>query len=93
MEVKPLKTAGRPHMKFKTGRDRHQAVNAFIFHIYQTTGRKIERKDIWQLRPLPSGELGGYKTKSDFNAWQRGAGSQSAARYFKSILTGKLKIF
>lgn len=94
-ELKPgaEKSAGRPRMKFETGRDRHQAVNAFIFYIQQTTGRRIERKHIWQLRTLPSGETVGYKTKSDFNAWQRGGGSQSATRYFKSILTGKLKIF
>lgn len=92
-ESKAVQNAGWPRVQFETGRDRHQAVNAVIFHIYQTTGQVITRKDIWKLRLLPSGETVGYKTKSDFNAWQRGAGTQSAARYFTSILTGKLRIF
>ena len=93
VESKAVKNAAWPRVQFKTGRDRHQAVNAFIFHIHQTTGKVITRKDIWKLRLLPSGETAGYKTKSDFNAWQRGAGTQSAARYFENILTGKLRIF
>jgi excisionase family DNA binding protein len=93
VESKAVQNAGWPRVQFATGRDRHQAVNAVIFHIYQTTGQVITRKDIWKLRLLPSGETAGYKTKSDFNTWQRGAGTQSAARYFARILTGKLRIF
>jgi excisionase family DNA binding protein len=94
-EFKPeaAKSAGWPRMQFKTGRDRHQSVNAFIFYIYETTRQVIGRTDIWKIRQLPSGETVGYKTKSDFNEWQRGAGSKTAARYFERILTGKLKIF
>lgn len=88
-----MKNVGRPRMQFAKGADRRRAVNEFIFYIHQTTGQVIGRTDIWRLRQLPSGEFAGYKTKSDFNAWQRGAGTQSAARYVKSILTGKLRIF
>ncbi len=92
-ESKAVKNAGWPRVEFETGRDRRQAVNALIFHIHQSTGQVITRKDIWRLRLLPSGETGGYKTKSDFNEWQRGAGSKTAARYFQSIVTGKIRIF
>jgi excisionase family DNA binding protein len=92
-EPETAKSVVRPRMKFDTGRDRHQAVNAFIFYIYETTGKAITRRDIWKIRVLPSGETVGYKTKSDFCEWQRGAGSKTAARFFESVLTGKLKIF
>lgn len=93
IEIKAVKKLRWPKMRFLTGPDRRRAVNEFIFYIFQTTGKVISRTDIWKIRMLPSGEMAGYKTKSDFNQWQRGAGTKPAARYLESILSGELIIF
>jgi hypothetical protein len=92
VESPDVQTAGWPHMKFETADDRLKAVDAFISHIYQTTGKKIAKKQIWEHRQLPSGKLVGYSTKRDFYGWLRGDKSIKPAQHFETILTGKLKI-
>jgi excisionase family DNA binding protein len=94
VDLRPIAQNGKwPRMQFRTAEERHRAVDTFISYVFTAFGKTISRTDIWRLRTLQSGEKCGYKTKSDFNAWQRGGGTKSAARYFELVLTGTFRIF
>jgi hypothetical protein len=64
-------------------KDRRAAVDSYIETMHRKTGRKITRAQIWR--------SAGYKTRSEFERWERNdlRATAAARRNFTRILEGK----
>jgi len=64
--------------------DRRAAVDAYIVEVFEKTGKRIRRTDIWKMAK--------YKTRTEFERWQRNDAKNSnktAHENFTRILTDK----
>ena len=60
-----------------------QTINAYIAEMFQATGEKLTRADIWR--------QAGYKTRSEFERWERcdPKTTKTATERFQKILSEK----
>jgi hypothetical protein len=74
-ELKPL--------KLDTAEQRQAAVKAYIAEVFEQTGKRISKSAIWK--------KAGYKTRSDFERWERNRKNASKVSHdrFTRILTEK----